>query len=230
MNMIGTFLTIALMTAIQAAPASADEPRPDAPSPATPPTVAPGTEAPGPGRPPRQAPGGMPVVPATPASPLEVVAVQPFTVATPFPHRCRADGGLVSAGFLVLLRADPGFVVPRQVAEAVPCAGSQSGERLWAQPAAGLVLVMFPAWQEQAKDGAARPGDPRIDPVWFAAPELPERVDASWIAKERNRVDLARTEGRLGAYPVPAAARGAAACDGLDDVIRLAGAVLPRPE
>jgi hypothetical protein len=230
MTMIGTCVTLILLAAAQVAPESPAAPRPEAPAPAVPPTIAPGAEVPGPSRAPAQSPGGMPAIPTTPASPLEVLAVQPFTVATPFPHRCRADGGPVTSGFLVVLRADPGFVVPRQVAESVPCAGSQSGERLWSQPAAGLVLVMFPAWSETAKDGTIRAGDPRVDPVWFAAPELPERVNAAWIASERNRVDMARTEGRLGAYPVPAAVRASEACDGLDDVIRLAGTLLPRPE
>lgn len=147
--------------------------------------------------PPVQAPSDLPPVPATPAAPISIVAVQPFTIAEPYRHRFRKDGAEFTSGHLIVLRAEAGFVQPRQVAEPVLCVGSQTAERLWSDPAKGLIVAIVPAWTERADGGTERPGDPSIDLVWFAAPELPERVDAAWIAAERARAEAALAEGRL---------------------------------
>ncbi|MBU6208634.1 MAG: hypothetical protein KGR22_01850 [Planctomycetes bacterium] len=147
--------------------------------------------------PPVQAPSDLPPVPATPAAPISIVAVQPFTIAEPYRHRFRKDGAEFTSGHLIVLRAEAGFVQPRQVAEPVLCVGSQTAERLWSDPAKGLMVAIVPAWTERADGGTERPGDPSIDLVWFAAPELPERVDAAWIAAERARAEAALAGGRL---------------------------------
>jgi hypothetical protein len=63
------------------------------------------------------------------------------------------------------------------------------------------------------------------DPVFFASPELPERVDAAWIAAER-----ARAEAVLVAAPArPATApRPALELENVDNLIREAERLLPR--
>ncbi len=147
--------------------------------------------------PPVQVPSDLVPVPSTPASPIAIVAVQPFTIAQPYRHRFRKDGTEFTSGHLLVLRAEAGFVQPRQVAEPVLCIGSQTAERLWSDPAKGLIVAIVPAWTERTDDGAERAGDPTIDLAWFAAPELPERVDAAWIAAERARAEAALAEGRL---------------------------------
>ena len=55
----------------------------------------------------------------------------------------------------------------------------------------------MPAWTERAADGTERPGDPSTDLAWFASPELPERVDAAWIAAERARAETALATGGM---------------------------------
>lgn len=147
--------------------------------------------------PPAQVPSDLAPVPATPATPLAIVAVQPFTIAQPYQHRFRKDGSEFTSGHLLVIRAEAGFVQPRQVAEPVLCVGSQTAERLWSDPAQGLIVAIVPVWNERAADGTERPGDPTIDLVWFASPELPERVDAAWIAAERARAEAALQRSEL---------------------------------
>lgn len=178
--------------------------------------------------PPPQVPSALPPVPETPGAPVEIVACQPFTLREPHPHRCRRDGGEVRSGHLVVVRAAAGFVTPRQVAEPVACFGSQTGERLWSSPERGLAVYLVPAWDE-GTDAARRPGDPMIDPVFFAAPELPERVDAAWIAAERARAEAALRSGRVQSPSRPEGARKPALeAESAVSLVREAERLLPR--
>ncbi len=164
-------------------------------------TVPPSIPAPAPERPaatpPTQAPSDLAAIPATPAAPIAIVAVQPFTIAQPYTHRFRKDGSEFATGHLIVLRAEAGLVQPRQIAEPVLCVGSQTAERLWSDPAKGLIVAIVPAWTERTADGTERSGDPAADLVYFATPELPERVDAAWIAAERARAEAALAGGTL---------------------------------
>jgi hypothetical protein len=219
---IATVAAFALQAAPAARPAPA-EAKPVAAPPAVAPSVEPGSERPAEPAPP-QAPSAMPPVPATPGAPTEIVACQPFTLRTPQVHRCRREGSEFRSGFLVVLRAPAAYVVARQVAEPVAVFGSQTGERLWSSPATGLAVYVVPSWEEGA-EGARRAGSPMTDPVFFASPELPERVDAAWIAAER-----ARAEAVLVAAPArPATApRPALELENVDNLIREAERLLPR--
>jgi hypothetical protein len=60
-----------------------------------------------------------------------------------------------------------------------------------------LIVAIIPSWTEREADGSERPGDPMIDLVWFASPELPERVDAAWIAAKRARAEAALQRAAL---------------------------------
>lgn len=215
---------IALCTALapQAAPAgSAPRAAPLAPA------IAPSVERPSEPVPP-QVPSAMPAVPATPGAPVEVVACQPFALRAPYAHRCRREGGDVRSGHLVVVRAAPGFIVPRQVAEPVACFGSQTGERLWSSPDRGLAIYLVPAWDE-GSDASRRAGNPMVDPVFFASPELPERVDAAWIAAERGRAEAAIASGAVATPSRPAAAlRPALDLDSVDNLMKEAERLLPR--
>ena len=169
-------------------------------------TVPPSIPVPAPERPaaapPTQAPSDLEPIPATPAAPIAIVAVQPFAIAQPYTHRFRKDGSEFATGHLIVLRAEAGLVQPRQIAEPVLCVGSQTAERLWSDPAKGLIVAIVPAWTERTADGTERSGDPAADLVYFATPELPERVDAAWIAAERAKADAA-----LDARAITAAAK-----------------------
>jgi hypothetical protein len=180
--------------------------------------------------PPVQAPSDLVPVPSTPASPIAIVAVQPFTIAQPYRHRFRKDGTEFTSGHLLVLRAEAGFVQPRQVAEPVLCIGSQTAERLWSDPAKGLIVAIVPAWTERTDDGAERAGDPTIDLVWFASPELPERVDAAWIAAERARAEASLAAGQLRTPTTREAIRHAPlAAASQDALIARASELLPDP-
>ena len=227
---------IAMCTALalQAAPAgsapsgpSAREAAPSArPEPGVP-SITPSVERPAEPTPP-QVPSAMPPVPATPGAPIEVVASQAFTLRTPYVHRCRREGAEVRSGHLVVVRAAPGFIIPRQVAEPVACFGSQTGERLWASPDRGLAVYLVPAWDE-GSDAARRPGNPTVDPVFFGSPELPERVDAAWIAAERARAEAAFSNGALRVPARPAVAPTPVLdLDSVDNLLKEAERLLPR--
>jgi hypothetical protein len=178
--------------------------------------------------PPPQVPSALPPVPETPGAPMEIVACQPFTLDQPYPHRCRRDGGEVRSGHLVVVRAAAGFVTPRQVAEPVLCFGSQTGERLWSSPERGLAIYLVPSWDE-GSDANRRPGDPMADLVYFASPELPERVDAAWIAAERARAESALRSGRVQAPVRPdGALKPAVAAGSADALVREAERLLSR--
>lgn len=193
-------------------------------------TVPPSISAPAKERPaqapPVQAPSDLVPVPATPAAPISIVAVQPFTIAQPYRHRFRKDGAEFTGGHLLVVRAEAGFVQPRQVAEPVLCVGSQTAERLWSDPAKGLIVAIVPAWIERAADGTERPGDPMVDLVWFASPELPERVDATWIATERTRADAALAAGGMRKATVREAVRHPQFDAGSQDALNARAAVL----
>jgi hypothetical protein len=197
-------------------------------------TVPPSIPAPAPERPaatpPTQAPSDLAAIPATPAAPIAIVAVQPFTIAQPYTHRFRKDGSEFATGHLIVLRAEAGLVQPRQVAEPVLCVGSQTAERLWSDPAKGLIVAIVPTWTERTADGTERPGDPAVDLVYFATPELPERVDATWIAAERARAEAALAGGTLRKAASPEVVRHARLdAASQDALITRAAELLPDP-
>lgn len=211
--------------AVPSGPASAPRAEPGAPTGV--PFVAPSVERPSEPVPP-QVPSAMPPVPATPGAPVEVVACQPFTLRAPYAHRCRREGGDVRSGHLVVVRAAAGFIIPRQVAEPVACFGSQTGERLWGSPDRGLAIYLVPAWDE-GSDAARRAGNPMVDPVFFGSPELPERVDAAWIAVERARAEAAIAGGAMAPPARPVAAlKPALDLDSVDNLLKEAERLLPR--
>lgn len=223
---------LAAMLALQAAPSAPAtpagvHPQPAPRAPAAAPSVVAAEERPA-GPVPPQVASALPPVPATPGAPTEVVACQPFTLQADYTHRCRRDGGPVRSGHLVVVRAAAGFVVPRQVAEPVACFGSQTAERLWSSPGRGLAIYLVPAWDE-GPEGARRPGNPLTDLVYFASPELPERVDAAWIAAERARAEAALRSGALVPPVRPAsAARPAIEPETVDNLMKEAERLLPR--
>ncbi len=66
----------------------------------------------------------------------------------------------------------------------VLCVGDHTAERWNSGGPSGQIIVTVPCELDSE-------GQPVLDlssaPVWFASKELPERVDAAWIAGERKR-------------------------------------------
>ncbi len=133
----------------------------------------------------------LPALPATPAAIGELLAVIPFEVKEPYEHNMRKDRMMVTRGHVLVLRAEKALLVPRQVAEPVLLVGGQTAERINRGVESGVMVVLVPEWSERGADGVEHAGDPLASRVFFASPQLPERVDAEWIAKETQKAAAA---------------------------------------
>ena len=104
-----------------------------------------------------------------------LIAARPFTLDTPTTHFWRKEQPLYRAGWILVLEVDGQAVTPRQIAEPVLYVGAQTAERVNNGAVSGRLVVIVPS--ELGPDG--RPAlDLAQAPVWFGAPELPERIDA----------------------------------------------------
>lgn len=120
--------------------------------------------------------------PAPVHDPLRLLAARPFVLDAPYVHEWRAERPEARAGYVLVLGCDPELVAPRQTAEPVLCVGERTAERVNAGTPLGTLVVVVPA--PLAPDGSVGL-DLATEPIWLAAPELPERVDAAWIAAQR---------------------------------------------
>lgn len=118
--------------------------------------------------------------PATPAAVSDILVIQPFRLKVAYTHAWLASRPLVSDGLLVVLRVDPGYVVPRNLAEPVLFAGDRTVQRLNQGNGSGYVVGIIPGELDLA-----------TEPVWFGRPQLPERVTAKIISDERALADSA---------------------------------------
>jgi hypothetical protein len=146
---------------------------------------------------------GMPAMPMTPAAAAELIEVIPFELAQPFTHSMRRERPEYTRGHVLVLRAPEAYLVPRQVAEPVLLVGGQTAERINAGYASGFLIVVVPEWRERGADGVERAGDPSTARIWFASPELPERVDAAWIdaaAASASKAGLAAAAPRVAGF------------------------------
>ena len=145
----------------------------------------------------------MPAMPVTPAAAAELIEVIPFELAQPFTHSMRRERPEYTRGHVLVLRAPEAYLVPRQVAEPVLLVGGQTAERINAGYASGFLIVVVPEWRERGADGVERAGDPSTARIWFASPELPERVDAAWIdaaAASASKAGLAAAAPRVAGF------------------------------
>lgn len=132
-----------------------------------------------------EAPAEIPADPAV-ELPVELVHAQAFTLAEPATHWWRVEQPTYTDGLLVVLEADPVFLLPRQTAEPVLFAGTQTVDRLnTGHPSGQLVAVIPGMTLEELADA----------PIFFGQPELPERVDAAHAQAE---LDAAVAGGLVG--------------------------------
>ena len=121
-----------------------------------------------------------PLPPPLPAT-VELVSAVIFTLEEAGPIPGRPDLEPVHEGLLLVVRADPALVWPRQVAQPILYAGDSLAARAnhgW--PEGELVIAVFGT------------RDLEDLPIWFGSAGLPERVDAESIAAE---VELATAAG-----------------------------------
>lgn len=114
----------------------------------------------------------------TPSAVIDVVYVQPFSLAKGYTHSWREEKPFVKAGTLVVFKVNPGLVYPRNAAEPVLYVGNQTAERLNFGNDSGYVVAIVPGEVDVSKSRA-----------WFGRPELPERVDEKIIMMETELAD-----------------------------------------
>ena len=86
----------------------------------------------------------------------------------------------VTSGVIIVVRAQPDLVYPRQVAEPVLFAGNRVAEKINVGYRSGYVVAIVPGALDLGRD-----------PVWFGSPNLPEQVNASTVRDERRRAAAA---------------------------------------
>jgi hypothetical protein len=119
-------------------------------------------------------------VPLTPAPIKGIVAARRFTLEIPFPYTWTKERVMVSSGTLVVLEVDPALVVPSNTLEPVLYAGSVPLQRLNHGNKSGRVIGIVPGNV-----------DVTTMPIWFGAPQLPERVTTAMAEAERARAEKA---------------------------------------
>lgn len=132
-------------------------------------------------------PAPLAPLPAEPAAePVRLVSAQPFVLDEPYTHWWRAEQPSVTAGYLLVLEADPGLLEPRQTLEPVLYVGNETAERCNAGGQSGRLVVIVPA---SLGAGGAPALDPTAVPIWFGDPALPESVDAAEVAVQRAKAE-----------------------------------------
>lgn len=149
----------------------------------------------------------LPPVPATPAPIVDVISIRPFTLDRAATHRWRAELPQYTSGYLLVLRVDPSYVVPRQVAEPVLYVGRQTAERVNRGQESGYVIAIVPAVLDPEHPDHL---DIAKALIWFGTPELPERVDARTIERERRAAEAGGIRAPGPARLADARARGGA--------------------
>lgn len=114
---------------------------------------------------------------------LELVSATPYRLDEPYVHWYRAEQPRVDHGWLVVLGVSPDRVRPTNAAMPVLYAGDQTVEPVNFGHLDGKVVAFVPNLASLVETE-----------FWFGDPELPERVDAAEIARQRT---TARANGCL---------------------------------
>jgi len=154
-----------------------------------------------------------PELPKTPSARTTVqpVLMQWVQLTQPYPTDFRAERPLVRAGWLVVIRADSALLSPRSLAEPLLLASADgwTASVEWMQHGATSGhRVCFVPWVDQPQPPVGADGRAPSDEskqraslrglrMWFGSPELPERVDAALLARERALADAS------GLQPLP---------------------------
>lgn len=107
-----------------------------------------------------------------------IMHIQPFHLEQSFKYDWRRDTPDVRSGLLVVFKVDPDLVTPRNALEPVLYAGNQTVQRLNHGHKSGFVIGIIPVQIDLSQE-----------PIWFGTPDLPERIDAQTIAKERTKAE-----------------------------------------
>jgi len=126
--------------------------------------------------PPRD-PAPRPPVPRDPhAHEVQLVEARRFAAGERTTHTWRNDGLKYDSGWLLVLRAAPGLILPRQVREPVLYVGAQTANRMHSSVRSGHVVAIVP-------------GDFLLTdaPIFFGALDLPEELGQTRIDRALAR-------------------------------------------
>ena len=118
-----------------------------------------------------QDPERIPGIPAdTYAEEVTLVDAQRFTVDEEITHTWRRDGLKYRSGWLLVVKAAPGLIIPRQSREPVLYVGAQTANRVNSSIQSGHVVAIVP-------------GDFLLTdtPIFFSEPALPEELGQTEI-------------------------------------------------
>jgi hypothetical protein len=123
---------------------------------------------------------GPPLVPETPVAPAELIYARPFQLDESFPFLWRKERSQVTEGTLLVIKADKELLVPRAAPMPVLLVGDQTVQQLNYGHESGYRVVIVP-------------GHPDLEqtPIWFAAPNYPDWMDATAIQAERVKAEAA---------------------------------------
>ena len=149
--------------------------------------------------------------PAPPAGTIKPTGVTrliravPFRLAEPYTHYYRSDQPAVSEGWIVVLGVSPDLVRPTNGFQPVLYAGLAQGTQTLERINQGHIDGVSIALLAGDIDDPAGLAD---TPIWFGAPELPERLTTPMIDAETERIEkldvFTVTENALrSAEPVP---------------------------
>ena len=115
-----------------------------------------------------------------------ILRAVPFRLSEPYTHYYRADQPSVSEGWLVVLGVSPDLVRPTNNYQPVLYAqlpgGTQTLERINQGHLDGVTVALLPGDIDD-------PAGLRNAPIWFGAPEMPERLTRAMIDTETERME-----------------------------------------
>lgn len=121
-----------------------------------------------------------------PTAAYTLLSAQPFVLDESYVSYDRKEQPQVSSGWVLALQVPAELAQFRNGLMPVLCVGNTTAERWNSGESLGQIVVTVPSPMNAA-------GEPELDlsnaPIWFAEPELPERVDAAWIASALDAAD-----------------------------------------
>ncbi len=138
--------------------------------------------------------GELPPMPATPAPVNDLVYARPFKLGASFKHTWSKEQPAYTEGWLLVLRADPALIFPRQTGMPVLFVGDVPAQVLNNGHESGHVIALVPGTFNLKQV-----------PIWFGTPGLPGEVTNTQAARERaaatnagiRPLDAARVEAAL---------------------------------
>jgi hypothetical protein len=121
-----------------------------------------------------------------PVSVKDILYARPFALEQGYASDWQEERPVVTSGFIVVLRVDPAWVMPRATRQPVLYAGRHTVEPITAGFPSGILAGIVPG-----------PLDLRKTAIWFGEPGLPEEVDAAVI-----RANVAKAKA-TGIRPLP---------------------------